>query len=364
MQTQTLSTNRIDGLDLARAIAIFGMILVNYFNTMHLGYQGDDETTWFSWLHALIEGRAAPLFIILAGIGVSLMTRKALVSGDAPALGMRRRTILRRSLFLFIVGFLHSWIWDPDIIHFYAFYMTIGSFFLLASERTLLIAALISTLIFPILFELFDYRTGWDFSTLTYQDLWSIEGSMRHIFYNGFHPVFPWVAFFFIGMWLGRDILFEARSRRKILVGALMLLIIVHVTSAIIHHYAAKDQTIAAMAMLFVIEILPPTPLYILTASASAAVVIVLSLILAEHVGNPLWLRLLNRTGQMSLSIYLAHILIGLGIAESLGILYQQPLSIALGYAVLFFLLSVAFANLWRLKYRYGPLEWLMRKMG
>ncbi len=364
MQTQTPPNKRIDGLDLARAIAIFGMILVNYVYTMHLGYQGTGEPTWISWLPALIEGRAAPLFIILAGIGVSLMTKKALVTHDAALLGIRRRTLLRRSLFLFIVGFLHSWIWDPDIIHFYAFYITIGSLFLLASNRSLLVAAGISALIFPLLYALFDYRVGWDFSTLTYEDLWSLEGSVRHIFYNGFHPVFPWIAFFFIGMWLGRGVLFEARGRRKILVGALILVVIVHGTAAITQHYAAEDLTVAALATVLAIESLPPTPLYVLSASASAIIVIVLSLLLAEQVGDALWLRLLNTTGQMSLSIYLAHILVGLWIAESLGMLYRQPLAIALGYAVLFFLTSITLANLWRLQCRHGPLEWLMRKLG
>ena len=78
---------------------------------------------------------------------------------------------------------------------------------------------------------------------------------------------------------------------------------------------------------------------------------------------EPVWLRLLNTTGQMSLSIYLAHIVVGLGILEELGMLYAQTLAFALAYSLLFIVLSVVFANLWRLKWQRGPLEWLMRRL-
>ncbi len=295
------------------------------------------------------------------------MTKKAFETGDAARLGLQRRTIVKRALFLFVVGFLLSLFWNADIIHFYAFYMTIGALFLLASRRVLLLAAAISTLAFPLLFVLFDYQTGWDFSTLDYVDLWSPEGAVRHIFFNGFHPVFPWVAFFFIGLWLGRGALFDAQYRRKALAWALATIFTIHAGTAMIESMplTRQDQTIDLLSTLFLIEVLPPpTPLYVVSTAASAIAVIILCLLLCEQVGSPAWLRLLNTTGQMSLSIYLAHIVIGLGILEELGMLYVQTLAFALGYSLLFILLSVVFANLWRLKWQHGPLEWLMRKFG
>lgn len=364
-QSRTVGQSRIEGLDLARAIAVFGMIIVNYVATMHLDYSSAGEPAWLSWLPGLIEGRAAPLFITLAGIGVALMTRKAFETGDATSMRLRRRTILKRSLFLFVVGFLHSLVWDADIVHFYAFYMTAGVLLLSASRRALLLAAAISTLAFPMLYVFFDYENGWDFSTLTYVDLWSLEGSVRHIFYNGFHPVFPWVAFLFIGIWLGRGALFDPKSRRRILASALATVVIAQVGTAMIEQMplSVQDHDIGLLSTLFLIEVLPPTPLYVVSAAASAIAVIVLCLMLSEKVGSRVWLRLLNRTGQMSLTIYVAHIVIGLGALESLGMLYGQTLAFALGYSLFFIVLSVVFANLWRLKWQHGPLEWLMRRL-
>ncbi len=247
-----------------------------------------DEPDWLSWLPGPIEGRSAPLFIILAGVGVALMTTEAFETGDTTRIALRRRTILKRSLFLFIVGYAHSLLWDADIVHYYAFYMSAGSLFLLASRRVLLLAAAISTLVFPILFVLFDYQTGWDFSTLSYMDLWSLEGSVRHIFFNGFHPVFPWVAFFFIGIWLGRGALLNAQSRRRFLTGALAMVVIVHVCAAVFEHIPspAQDQNLGLLVTLFLIEVLPPTPLYVVSTAASAIAVIILCFMLCEQVGR------------------------------------------------------------------------------
>jgi uncharacterized membrane protein YeiB len=65
----------------------------------------------------------------------------------------------------------------------------------------------------------------------------------------------------------------------------------------------------------------------------------------------------------MSLGIYLAHIVIGLGILDELGMLDGQTLRFALGCSLLFMLFSVVFANLWQLKWQRGPLESLMRRL-
>ncbi|WP_427181221.1 heparan-alpha-glucosaminide N-acetyltransferase domain-containing protein [Paenibacillus sp. TC-CSREp1] len=60
---------RILGLDMARALAVIGMILVNYKLAM------DPQAAEPGWIHAttgILEGRVSALFVILAGIGVSL----------------------------------------------------------------------------------------------------------------------------------------------------------------------------------------------------------------------------------------------------------------------------------------------------
>ena len=70
---------RIDGLDAARAVALFGMMIENFNVVSALGMTNPQ---WRNLLMGSLDGRSAPLFVILAGMGLSLMTLKARKSGD------------------------------------------------------------------------------------------------------------------------------------------------------------------------------------------------------------------------------------------------------------------------------------------
>lgn len=63
---------RIIGIDVARALAVIGMILVNF--KMVLGQQGE---TWVKQFSSLLDGKAAATFVVLAGIGIAFMTNSA-----------------------------------------------------------------------------------------------------------------------------------------------------------------------------------------------------------------------------------------------------------------------------------------------
>ena len=87
---------RITGFDLARAYAIFGMFIVN-FNFCFGSFQ--DKTLLGQFLN-LFTGNSTAIFIICAGMGVSLMTGRV-----TSYLVEERKTfktiILKRSWFLF-----------------------------------------------------------------------------------------------------------------------------------------------------------------------------------------------------------------------------------------------------------------------
>ncbi|WP_426334839.1 hypothetical protein ACN9MH_14815 [Paenibacillus silvae] len=75
---------------MARALAVIGMILVNYKLAM------DPQAAEPGWLHAttgILEGRASALFVILAGIGVSLMTAKARASEEETLITISERCV-------------------------------------------------------------------------------------------------------------------------------------------------------------------------------------------------------------------------------------------------------------------------------
>ena len=59
-------------------------------------------------------------------------------------------------------------------------------------------------LVFCCMILLLDYNQGWNWESLTYSDFWTPAGFVRNLFFNGWHPVFPWVGFLFYGIMLSR----------------------------------------------------------------------------------------------------------------------------------------------------------------
>ena len=69
---------RVSGFDLARALAIFGMVIVNFKIAMN----AETGSPLLMNFVKLFEGRASALFVILAGIGVTFLTNKVRGSTD------------------------------------------------------------------------------------------------------------------------------------------------------------------------------------------------------------------------------------------------------------------------------------------
>jgi uncharacterized membrane protein YeiB len=63
---------RILGIDVARALAVIGMIIVNF--KIVLGENGEN---WLKTFAHLFDGKAAATFVVLAGIGLALLTNSA-----------------------------------------------------------------------------------------------------------------------------------------------------------------------------------------------------------------------------------------------------------------------------------------------
>ncbi|MGQ4669613.1 heparan-alpha-glucosaminide N-acetyltransferase domain-containing protein [Bacillus toyonensis] len=52
---------------------------------------------------------------------------------------------------------------------------------------------------------------------INYVDFWTVNGFLRNLFFNGYHPFFPWFSFFLIGMIIGRLDLHNKRIRDRLL---------------------------------------------------------------------------------------------------------------------------------------------------
>ncbi|KAA3646269.1 MAG: DUF418 domain-containing protein [Chloroflexi bacterium] len=353
-------STRIYGFDVARAFAIFGMVIVNFNIAMDTANAGP---AWLTTFVQLFEGRAAATFVVLAGIGISLMGRRALASMDPQDITKNRARLLKRSAFLLIAGLLHTLIWSADILHFYGLYFLFAAFIFMVPDRVLLWLAGLFTVVFVILFFLVDYELGWEFESLTYYHSWTITGILRYLFYNGLHPVFPWMSFVFVGMWLGRQDLSQPQLRRRLLFASIGIVL----ASTLLSNWAVAQSSLAMDAetaeAIFGNSPFPPMPLYVLAGGGTAIAVIMLCLMLAESFESALWLRALISTGQIALTLYIAHVVVGMGTLEAIGRFEDQTLAFSVGSAFVFCALSVVFAYFWRLRFSRGPLEALMRRL-
>jgi len=123
---RAIATARIPGIDVARSLAILGMVLVNFKYQMDAAYNGP---AWLVWISDRADGRAAALFVVLAGLGVSLRSRRAR-EDPTTHLGPERRALLQRAVLLFGLGLLNLHMWDWDILHFYGVYLALAALLL------------------------------------------------------------------------------------------------------------------------------------------------------------------------------------------------------------------------------------------
>ena len=110
--------SRIIGIDIARALAVIGMVIVNF--KVVLGEKGD---SWVKLLASVFDGKASATFVVLAGVGIALGTNSALRINDLSKLRVAQIKIAKRALFLFVIGLSYMVIWPADILHFYGVYM-------------------------------------------------------------------------------------------------------------------------------------------------------------------------------------------------------------------------------------------------
>lgn len=278
-----IKMKRIIGIDVARALAVIGMIIVNF--KIVFGSQGD---SWLKYITPVFEGKAAATFVVLAGVGLALMTNSAIKNHNTEKLRTTQKRIIKRALFLFIVGLSYIWIWPADILHFYGIYMLLTLFFIKRKPSHIIIGTLGMVLLFPILILFIDYETGWNFTTLSYAGFWTIKGFFRNLFYNGFHPVIPWTAFMLFGLWYGRQDLYNTRFVKKSLwMSAGVFLFIQLVSTGLIQFFAKGDKnTIEELTPIFGVDPMPPMPLYMLNGMSIAIVTIAACILIAKRFEN------------------------------------------------------------------------------
>jgi hypothetical protein len=191
---------RLPGVDLARAVAMLGMLIVHTKDNLPIIAAPDRALIWVNvWV--------GPLFALVAGVGLSLGWRHRRTT--------RFRTmVLLRAAALLLIGLWLESLFIGSILQYFAIYFALGVLALRASRRVLVALAAACIVLGPLVIT-FLLRQG----TITlFLGLDRGLGSLTHpleltraLTVDGRYPAIVWSGFFFAGMAIGR---LDLRSRR------------------------------------------------------------------------------------------------------------------------------------------------------
>lgn len=353
---------RIIGFDLARAYAILGMFIVN-FNTVFGSHKNHSGLSGFL---NLFNGNSSSVFVMLAGMGLALMSNRAEYTLQEKK--SIKKIVIKRSWFLFVVGILFYFWWPADILHFYGGYMHFAVLLLFYNKRVYLIAAAVAIALFHCLFAFIPYNYGWDFETLQYTGFLTVKGFLLNTFYNGWNPILPWIAYFLVGMWLGRLNWSDTKVQKQVFVTGLGIYCLV----AILQLYAENYLPLGDLKFYLTADYLPPFLPFMLSTGSFGLMLIAGFMYIGNRLKPTAWVKAIAATGQNTLTHYLQHLTLGFilfsiitGKDLSLEIVYLPPTNPMeiLAFAIAYFAASTAFSAWWMRRHKNGPIEALMRKI-
>jgi uncharacterized membrane protein YeiB len=366
---------RVIGVDVARGLALFGMMATHVFGTFN---KGGGPTAAM----VIASGRSVATFVLVAGVSLALMSggRTAVRGSDrtAVAAGLAVRALLIGTIGL-TLGLFAQRNQISGILPFYAM------LFLLAVPllglRPLMLAGIAAAVIAlgPVLlvatagaglpYAGSDAEPNLD--TLVHDPL----GLFVQLLITGTYPVVVYLAYLCAGMAIGRLDLSSRRLAWWLLGGGLAVAVTARIVAAVLLYplgglarLIAQSRThdnpgLAAEILLWdpsqgsswwYLALPSPhahTPVDLVHTLGSAMAVLGAALLLTRvpAVARVLWP--VAVAGSMALTLYSAHLLLLAtdGLKDNRVLLY-----------VLMVVGALAFALLWRRRFRQGPLEWLV----
>ncbi|MDQ3641283.1 MAG: heparan-alpha-glucosaminide N-acetyltransferase domain-containing protein, partial [Actinomycetota bacterium] len=201
-------STRLTGIDAARALAFGGMLLAHFAASRR-----STDPGWLQAVDNAADGRAAPLFCLLLGVGAGLLAAKGTSDG----------AFVRRGLVLFGLG-LVLWPFVDDVYLILPHYGILLALFPLVrrtSTRWLLPAAgvtfLLPSLVVATVGDLGLRASG---QPSTYADLLDAPTVLGGLLWTGGYPLVGWAGFVLVGAWVVRLRLGDARVQRTLLLGS------------------------------------------------------------------------------------------------------------------------------------------------
>lgn len=342
--------NRLGGLDAARAVAVFGMVMAHFGPNPVPESPGGD-------LYGVVDGRASVLFALLAGVGVALLSRSR--SGESPW-RVRGRLILRGALLL-PVGL---WLQGLDhgvlvILQYYAVYFLLAALVVSLPGRWLLATAVSALALGPLVY-VFARAAEPEWFVEDPATLGSPPGSVAgDVLLSGAYPLVTWAAPLLFGMWLGSRDLRAVSTRLWMLSAGLVAAVAAPgVSNALVAAYGEplvgppRNPENAGISNLLSADAHSQMPLWMLGAVGAATATLAAALILSDLLPRAMWP--LVATGQLALTVYVGHLLL---LHANEDLLRRETVPEAFFTVTAFMLLATLACTLWRAVLPRGPLE-------
>ncbi|WP_104046037.1 heparan-alpha-glucosaminide N-acetyltransferase domain-containing protein [Arthrobacter sp. ZGTC412] len=199
-------TKRAIGVDVARAIALIGMVAVH-------GFGRSDVSGEMTWAFAIFGGRAAALFALLAGVSIAFVERRSRGQLFGRTLWADRAALVVRGLLILLAGLLLGYMGAPleTILPYFGILLLLAIPFYGRSSRLLIVSALLFAIVGPILLHLFGGRLPEQpdpTSDYTLVDAFKYPVPfVWDMLLTGFYPTLLWMAYICAGIVIGRQVL-------------------------------------------------------------------------------------------------------------------------------------------------------------
>ncbi len=342
---------RLRGIDAARALAIFGMVMV-HFGPFPVPVEGPP-----SFLFSSAYGKASILFALLAGIGVSLL------AGDRSP--RRRRATWARLAFrvaVFVPLGIALQVLDirvAVILQYYGVYFVVAGLALPLRDRALAVTAGALALVGPVILVLLGGLgapwQGW-FETGGGVEPLDVAGQLRALLLTGYYPTLTWAPVVLAGMWLGRQDLRATAVRWRMVLGGAGLAASAFLASRGLLALLGAPDGDGDWRRLASAEGHSEMPLSLLGAGALAVAILGACLLLADALPRLTWP--LVAAGQLALTVYVGHLLV---LAVTPDVLVRADVGGAARTVAGFAFVVLALTTAWRARFARGPLEVLLR---
>ena len=369
----TTTGPRLLGVDVARGLALFGMMAVHSFDVFTSSGTPSAAT-------AIAGGRSAATFAFVAGVSLTFLS-----GGRAGLTGRRRHAaaagIAVRGLIIGLIGLVLGYLGTAEVIlPFYGLMFLLTVPLLGLSPRVLALLAAGFALGGPVLLVI-AARHGLSFADIDTSPTLTtvVEDPVRLVtmlLITGAYPVVAYLTYVCAGLAVGRLDLTSNRVAGRLLAGGATAAVLAQLVSWILLHpvggltrlvaagggrAATGDDGVSAAEQLlwephqssswWYLALASPhanTPLDLIHTTGVAAAVLGGALLLTARSVAARLLRPVAAAGSMTLTLYSAHlVLLTTGVQDKVPALFLLFLVVA----------GTGFAVLWRRRHAQGPLE-------